>query len=193
MLQFYGALVKRTESSGTPLMPKDMLIEPYDYGFLTSAIEPGKQALTVPAGVLSGSDADMIWPGDRIDVILTEKFPTQRLPGRDMAAETVASNIRILAVNDKLAYAEFGNSSPDLEAKSYTLEVTAEQAKQLVLAQNLGQLSLVVLGLKDPGQPTNDHIDPIFSDQVSPLLTDRDADNITIYTPSGAGQGVTVP
>jgi pilus assembly protein CpaB len=120
-----GAFVRHTVRGGQPILQGD-LIRPGDHGFLALALSPGKRGLSVGVDMLSGV-ADLISPGDMVDVILTQTIrefdaPTQSrqaafgvdpnlMPGgidqnaakvRRTCSETVLSNLRVIAVDQDL-------------------------------------------------------------------------------------------
>jgi pilus assembly protein CpaB len=189
--QLYGALLKESLPSETPLTTS-MLIQPQDYGFLTAVLEPGMQALTIPANP-EMTAGGMVWPGDRVDVILMTNLPQQATPGANMAAETVASDVRVVATGTTLAYASTGMSPPTIDSPSFTLEVTPQQAKALIIAENLGRLSFTVLPLAKSGHPIEDNLAPVYATQVSPIMKNQDTDQITVYAGATGKQGYTVP
>src|SRR4051794_19994805 len=65
-----GSMVRRGLQPNEILLPADML-RPGDHGFLASVLQPGMRATTVGVDAVSGT-AGLIWPGDHVDVILTQ-------------------------------------------------------------------------------------------------------------------------
>jgi pilus assembly protein CpaB len=97
----------------------------------------------VPVTASSGN-AGFVFPGDRVDIVLTfvvpprvEKQPEHR------AAETVLSDVRVLAVDQR---ADDQNKEV-IVAKTATLEVTPKQAEIIAVAAELGKLSLSLRSL----------------------------------------------
>src|SRR5579884_2839339 len=70
--QLFGAMVRRGLAAGEPLLPADIL-RPGDHGFLAAVLTPGMRAITIGVDMISGS-AGLIWPGDRVDLILTQSM-----------------------------------------------------------------------------------------------------------------------
>ena len=65
-----GAMVRRSLSVGEPVRAGDVM-RPGDHGFLAAVLGPGMRAVTVGVDAITGS-AGLIWPGDRVDLILTQ-------------------------------------------------------------------------------------------------------------------------
>ena len=56
-------------------------MHPGDHGVLATALLPGTRAVTVGVDGITGT-AGLIWPGDRLDLILTQQIPPDvRFPG----------------------------------------------------------------------------------------------------------------
>ena len=77
-------------------------MRPGDHGFLAAVLKQGMRAVTVGVDAVSGT-AGLIWPGDRVDVILTQSMDDPKLPpGRRVAAETVLQDARVIAIDQVL-------------------------------------------------------------------------------------------
>jgi pilus assembly protein CpaB len=136
-----GAMVRRSLAKGDIVRNSDVM-RPGDHGFLAAVLAPGMRAVTIAVDDISGT-AGLIWPGDRVDVILTENISGQNLmPGHSVAAETVLSDARVIAIDQQLIQGAV--SVPDKLAKTVTLEVTEDQAERVSVAVRLGRLSLAV-------------------------------------------------
>ena len=136
-----GAMVRRSLSKGDIVRNGDVM-RPGDHGFLAAVLEPGMRAVTIAVDDTSGS-AGLIWPGDRVDLILTENINGQNLtPGHNVAAETVLSDARVIAIDQQIIQGAV--STPDKQAKTVTLEVTEANAEAVSVATRLGRLSLSV-------------------------------------------------
>ncbi len=174
--EFVGAMVRRGLRPGDPILPSDVL-RPGDHGFLAAVLGPNMRAITVGVDMISGS-AGLIWPGDRVDLILTQAMDTPTLPsGRRLAAETVLANIRVIAVDQRLVEGASPEAGDRKTARTVTLEVTSEQAERVSVAARLGHLSLVVrsadqtatAGPNNPVQPPARAV--TWAGDVSPALT----------------------
>jgi pilus assembly protein CpaB len=137
-----GAMVRRSLSVGEPVRSSDVM-RPGDHGFLSAVLEPGMRAVTVGVDATTGA-AGLIWPGDRVDLILTQTIQEAAMPiGHRVAAETVLADVRVIAINQQLVQgADAGGG--DGQARTVTLEVTQDQAERVSVATRLGRLSLAV-------------------------------------------------
>lgn len=137
-----GAMVRRGFGTGELVHPTDVM-HPGDHGFLAAVLLPGMRALTVGVDAITGT-AGLIWPGDRVDLILTQVLPdTAGPPGRRVAAETVLTDVRVIAIDQQLVQGAAPGSS-EQPARTVTLEVDREQAERVSVATRLGPLSLAV-------------------------------------------------
>ena len=136
-----GGLVRHGLTSGDVLrLPEDAL-RPTDHGFLAAVLSPGTRAVTVGVDMISGA-AGLIWPGDRVDVILTQTIDDPSVaPGRRVAAETMLQDVRVIAIDQQIAQ---GVSDTATVAKTVTLEVTPEKVEFVQVAAKLGHLSLAL-------------------------------------------------
>jgi pilus assembly protein CpaB len=164
-----GAMVRRSLSEGDIVRDGDVM-RPGDHGFLAAVLEPGMRAVTIAVDNTTGL-AGLIWPGDQVDLILTETITQPNLPlGHSVAAETVLSNVRVIAIDQQIMQGAV--AAPDSQAKTVTLEVTEEQAERVSVATRLGRLSLSVRsadGAKVSAQPTSG-TNTTWAVDVSPAL-----------------------
>ena len=78
--ELFGAMVRRNLATGDVVLSADAL-NPGDRGFLAAVLGPGMRAVTVGVDAVSGL-AGLIWPGDRVDLILTQSQEgTEVAPG----------------------------------------------------------------------------------------------------------------
>ncbi|MDA8051437.1 MAG: Flp pilus assembly protein CpaB [Rhodospirillales bacterium] len=165
-----GAMIRRPMLQGQPFLPLDVM-RPGDHGFLAAVLAPGMRAVTVGVDEISGG-AGLIWPGDRVDLVLTQQIADKNLPlGKRLAAETVLSDVRVIAIDQHLVQGENPNGLSAKLARTATLEVTPLEAEQVAVATRLGQLSLVVRSADPtPGGLKRDHPAIAWAGQVSPAL-----------------------
>lgn len=151
-----GSMVRRALIAGEPLKVAD-LMRPGDHGFLAAVLTPGMRAVTIGVDAVSGT-AGLIWPGDRVDVIMTQTIEDPSLPiGRRVAAETVQRNARVIAIDQQLVQGALPGGADGNPARTVTIEVTAVQVQEVLVATRIGRLSLSVRssGTSEPG--TDDH------------------------------------
>jgi pilus assembly protein CpaB len=165
-----GALVSRYIDAGMPVTLADVL-RPRDRGFLAAVLSPGTRAVSVGVDPVTGV-AGLIWPGDRVDVILTQKIDAPNAPpSRQLLSRTILTNLRVIAVDQQIVEGASGDEkSAGRLARTVTLEVSAEQAEKLAVAQRLGFLSLAIRALKDAPDLMAMAGRPVFGGDVSPEL-----------------------
>ena len=73
--QFVGAVVRRPLTVGQPLSAGSV-VKPGERGFLAAVLEPGMRAISVPVDEAAGN-AGLIFPGDRVDLILTQTLSAE--------------------------------------------------------------------------------------------------------------------
>lgn len=186
-----GAMIRRSLAKGETLRGLDVMTT-RDHGFLAAVVRPGMRAISIGVDAVSGT-AGLIWPGDRVDVILLQSIVDENLPvGRRVAAETVLSNARVVAIDKQLVQGAVPGAADAPVARTVTLEVTAEQAERVSVAGRIGHLSLTVRAadanasqlIVAARQP------PVFASDVSHALTvQRERPKVsTIKVFPGAGK-----
>jgi pilus assembly protein CpaB len=162
-----GALLARYLESGTPVTSADV-IRSHDRGFLASVLAPGTRAVTIGVDQVTGV-AGLIWPGDSVDVILTQQFDqSQTSIAKRVLSETVLTGVRVIAVDQDIVQGgAVGSTLAGRATKTVTLQVTTDQAERLTVAQRLGQLALAVRAIGDapPADPA-----AVYGGDVSPAL-----------------------
>ncbi len=150
-----GALIRRFVESGKPLLASDFM-RPRDRGFLAAVLAPGTRAVSIGVTAETGV-AGLIWPGDHVDVILTQELNQSAEQTRPViTSETVLANVRIIAVDQDIAQGARANSTAAGHVgTTVTLQTTVDQAERLAVAGQLGHLSLAVRASEN-GLATND-------------------------------------
>jgi pilus assembly protein CpaB len=115
---------------------RSKVTQPGQRGSLSSLLENGLRAVTVRVDDVRGV-AGFILPGDYVDVVLIAEVGAGR---RENYSEVLLQHVKVLAV-DQLASEQ--QEQPTV-AKAVTLEVTQEQAQKVLLATNIGKLSLIL-------------------------------------------------
>src|SRR5918993_1062608 len=104
-----------------------------------------KRAAAVRINDVSGV-AGFIQPNDSVDVLITRQIPGAANDAQ--LTDVLLQNIRVIATDQN---AKGADGQPSV-AKTATLEVNPLEAQKLALAQQVGQLSLV---LRKPGEEQN--------------------------------------
>jgi pilus assembly protein CpaB len=141
-----GSVVRHAISAGEPLT-QGQIVSPGDRGFMAAVLQPGMRAVSVPVTLTSGISG-FVFPGDRVDIVLVHVYKPATDGDREhRAGETVLTDIRVLAVDQKT------DSKPGepILARSVTFEVNGKQAETLALAAEMGKLSLSLRSLATAG------------------------------------------
>jgi pilus assembly protein CpaB len=142
-----GTVVRNEISAGQPLSA-GAIVRPGERGFLAAALGPGMRAVTVPVSATSGV-AGFVFPGDRVDLVLTQEVAGGGDGPPLRVSETIIRNIRVLAVDQRLnARDEAGNQVAQPSA-TVTFEATPTIAEKIAVAQDIGNLSLSLRSLAD--------------------------------------------
>jgi pilus assembly protein CpaB len=104
---------------------------------LSTVIEPGKRAVTVAVDDVRGV-AGFIFPGDFVDVVLTRATNTN--DNAQSFSEEILQHVKVLAIDQMSG----DRQERPTVAKAVTLELTPEQALKILLATNIGKLSLIL-------------------------------------------------
>ncbi len=179
-LELRGALLRRFVERGQPLRREDVL-RPRDRGFLAAVLQPGMRAVSIAVDMVTGN-AGLIWPGDLVDVILTQQTDEADTPaGRRVWGETVMSEVRIIAVDQEITQGATAPAAAGRTARTVTLEVTPGQAERVVVAVRLGRVSLALRAIDlagdayFPGRTVT-----VFGSDVSPALGMRPEEGGTV-------------
>jgi pilus assembly protein CpaB len=191
--ELLGAMIRRNMAAGEVVLPTDAL-NPGDRGFLAAVLGPGMRAVTVGVDAISGL-AGLIWPGDRVDLILTQSQNESSIPpGRRTFGETVLHDARVIAI-DHLLMQGATSESPEAQApRTVTLEVTPSGAERVVVATKLGHLALSVVAITQPaitkaadGSPV---IDPASPQSDNGITWGGDVSSALRRGPGGDGTTV---
>jgi pilus assembly protein CpaB len=143
-----GTVVRSVITAGQPLT-QGSLVKPGDRGFLAAALTPGMRAVTFPVRN-ENSVAGFVFPGDRVDLTLSQTVPGGGDGPPLKVAETIMKNLRVLATDQRTT------SDVDDQGKTVvrnismvTIEATPAIAEKISVARTLGDLSLVLRPLAD--------------------------------------------
>lgn len=164
-----GALLRRFLDPGAVVGRADLL-RPRERGFLAAVLRSGTRAISVGVDVVTGT-AGLIWPGDQVDLILTQELAAQEAPlGRRVIGETVLSDVRVIAVDQQFTQGAGGEGLPSRIARTVTLEVSAEQAERVAIASRLGRIALSVRAMGPAPEETSPSGRSLFGSDVSQAL-----------------------
>jgi pilus assembly protein CpaB len=171
-----GAMMKRKLAMGEAIRNDD-LMRPSDHGFMAAVLSPGMRAVTISVDAASGSSG-LIWPGDRVDLILTQMSANTAMPlGHRVSAQTVLTNVRVVAVDAQLVGSSTPKSSTTAaQDRTVTLEVDEDQAQRVAVAMRLGRLSVSVRAASAANNAvakTGTKRDATFASDVLPDLEEK--------------------
>jgi pilus assembly protein CpaB len=148
--EMVGAVVRSRIATGEPITD-GAVVKPGDRGFLAAVLNPGMRAVSVPITPTS-ANSGLIFPGDRIDLILTQTLlPSEGEGNSRRVSETVLKNVRIIAMGVETGDDAAAGKNNE-KAKTATFEVTPRQAETVALLTELGKLSLSLRSLAADGE-----------------------------------------
>jgi pilus assembly protein CpaB len=139
--------VRNAITAGQPVT-RGSLVGPQDRGFLAAALGPGMRAITVPVSV-SSSVAGFVFPGDHIDLMLTQQVQGGGDGPALKVSETIIRNLRVLATDQRITSTDDEGKTKVQTFSNVTLEVTPKIAEKIAVAQSLGSLSLSLRSIAD--------------------------------------------
>jgi pilus assembly protein CpaB len=130
---------------GEPVL-RSKVTGPGQRGSLATLLDEGKRAVTVQVDDVRGV-AGFVLPGDFVDIVLIADDVSSK---RQSYSDILLEHVKVLAIDQ---IAGEGDGKPTV-AKAVTVEVTKEQAQKILLATNVGKLSLIL------GRPVEVSSDP---------------------------------
>lgn len=143
-----GTVVRNAMTAGQPVT-QGALVKPGDRGFLAAALGPGMRAVTVPVSA-QAAVAGFVFPGDRIDLVLTQEVAGGGDGPALKVSETIMRNLRVLATDQRTDNAVGEDGKTQVSTFStVTVEATPKIAEQIAVAQTVGSLSLSLRSIAD--------------------------------------------
>lgn len=140
-----GTVVRDTFYKGEPVL-QDKLAAP-ESGFLAALLPAGKRAVSVKISA-ENTAGGFILPNDYVDVIHTRSRASSGGIEMHSASETIARNIRVLAIDQAVVEK---NSEVTVVGKTATLEVDPDQVELIMAAESSGSVSLSLRPAADSG------------------------------------------
>jgi pilus assembly protein CpaB len=135
----FGVVVRKHIAAGQPITGGS-IVKPGQRGFMAAVLNPGMRAVSLRTSAVS-SVAGFVFPGDRVDILLTHR-PGGR--GAPLVSETMMTGVRVLAIDQKVT----DGAQRAKVGKTVTIEVTPRQAEVMAVAADLGKLSLSLRSLR---------------------------------------------
>ncbi|HEV2557613.1 MAG TPA: Flp pilus assembly protein CpaB [Microvirga sp.] len=154
-----GSIVRNPILNGEPIR-REKLIKG-NGGFMSAILPAGMRAVAISIDNRGSTSAGgFILPNDRVDLIQTIRGADQ---AGSMSTTTLLTNIRVLAIGQNV---QERNGEKVVTGETATLELTPLQAETVILAQKVGQLSLVLRAMAD----VNDTSTPMREEKTSNRL-----------------------
>ena len=189
-----GTVVRYAIAAGQPVT-RGSLVGPQDRGFLAAALGAGMRAVTVPVNVSTGV-AGFVFPGDHVDLVLTQQVAGGGDGPPLKVSETIVRNVRVLATDQRYTDKDEDGKTIVRTFNNVTFEVTPKIAEKIAVAQSIGQLSLSLRSIADNSAdleravasgdiqiPAN--ASPAQEKQMLIAYANRPADNNTTFTTGG--------
>jgi len=143
---YVGAVTRRSFARGEPITTAGVVM-PEGRGFMAAQLAPGFRAVSIEIDD-STAAGGYIQPNDRVDVIVTTR--TQSPDGgsnEQVNSNIVLEDVRVLALGETTQTQNEGEAPQTINAGVAVLELTAEDARTLALADELGSISLALRGV----------------------------------------------
>ncbi len=189
-----GTVVRYAIAAGQPVT-RGSLVGPEDRGFLAAALGPGMRAVTVPVNVSAGV-AGFIFPGDHVDLMLTQQVAGGGDGSPLKVSETIVRNIRVLATDQRFTDKDADGKTLVRTFSNVTFEVTPKIGEKIAVAQSLGTLSLALRSIADNSSDLERAVatgaikvpegtSPTQEKQMLLAYSDRPIDSNTTFTTGG--------
>jgi pilus assembly protein CpaB len=189
-----GTVVRYQITAGQPVT-RGSLIGPQDRGFLAAALGAGMRAITVPVNASAGV-AGFVFPGDHVDLVLTQQVEGGGDGPALKVSETIVRNIRVLATDQRVTDKDKDGKTEVKTFSNVTLEVTPRIAEKVAVAQSMGMLSLSLRSIADNNAELERAIasgdvkvpanaDPSQERQILLAVANRPLDTNTTFTTGG--------
>ena len=170
--QLDGSIVRDPITPGEPLT-YSKFIRAGEAGIMAALLRPGMRAVTIRISVDTAAGG-FIQPGDKVDIILKEVLPASSNPnGSDrpeIVANTVFKNVSVLAIDQSFTNNPEGGAA--IPGSTATLELSPRDAEDLLVAQDRGDISLVLRGFSGANaRAASRASEPRAANVVNPPLT----------------------
>ncbi len=146
-----GSVTRGSFIQGEPIR-REKLVKGPNAGFMSAILPSGSRAVAINIDAQGSTSAGgFILPNDRVDVLRT--FREDETLKDAYTTETLLANVRVLAIGQNI---QEKNGQPVVIGSNATLEVDSRQAEVLVLAQRVGQLSLILRSMMDSAPTATD-------------------------------------
>jgi pilus assembly protein CpaB len=117
---------------------------------MAAVLAPGDRAVTVNVTPSTGM-AGFLYPGDRVDILLTQTIQSSGAGSARHVSETILHGVKVVGLDQTLS-----DKKDDAKGlgvpKTATLEVTPKQAEIVAVATDIGVLTLALDSVADPSR-----------------------------------------
>lgn len=145
-----NSIVRVGMLDGEPIRAEKLIKPDGSSGFMSAILPTGMRALAVSIDRTGSTNAGgFILPNDRVDVIRTRRneAASKAVSTDVLESETILSNIRVLAIGQKVEEGTDGQKY--VTGDTATLELDARQVEVMALAQKQGTISLALRSMVD--------------------------------------------
>jgi pilus assembly protein CpaB len=140
--EFVGHIARAPIMTNEPIT-RQKLIKPGEGGVLASILPEGRRAISTKI-TEDTAVGRLILPNDHVDVFLIRR--TRGKGGEDHSSELLFSNVRVLAIGQRL---ESKEGQKGVEGNTATLELSPMQSEKLALAKSMGDITLALRSIAD--------------------------------------------
>lgn len=165
IVQVEGKIIKVPLVAGETLLKSHIAGERGEDG-LAYTVPEGKRAIAVAVNEVSAV-ANMVLPGDRVDIIVTLDLEEKKADGSEQGITKngfLLQNLEILAVGSRMKRSSNGKGN---EISTVTLAVNPEDAPRLALASERGTIRMLLRS------PVDDEIKDLAPVRLQDLLERR--------------------
>src|SRR5271170_2420755 len=172
------AVTRAAFLQGEP-MRRDKIVKGPNAGFLSAILPSGMRAVAIIIDAQGGTTAGgFVLPNDRVDVIqiIRDEDATHARGVEVFTPRTILTNVRVLAIGQNI---QEKNGEKVIVGANATLELSPEQAEQIILAQKTGNgnLHLTLRSMLDSSGKTDSNV-----------AFDSDKDSLTVVRFGAAQQ-----
>ena len=156
--QLEGSILRDNVQPGEPLT-NSRFIRAGEAGIMAALLKPGMRATTIRISVDSAAGG-FIQPGDRVDIVLKEVLPAKPVTdggtGRPViTASSIFENVLVLAIDQ--SFTNEPEAGAALPGSTATLELSPEDSEALIIAQDKGDLVLMLRGFSGASARARSH------------------------------------
>ncbi|CUH84912.1 Flp pilus assembly protein CpaB [Thalassovita mediterranea] len=139
-----GNIARMDMFAGQPILPDSFANT--RQGYLSSLLSPGMRAVAIKISAAKTAGG-FILPNNRVDILLTQRCDDEIRCRTKMSTDTILQNVRVLAIDQSGSNADADGAV--LLGKTATLELSPDDAEQIIAAEASGNLSLLLRSIDD--------------------------------------------